>query len=113
MGWEIRNTFMEWEEEECDEEEEIHDVYPMEEAENGPSSLEFISTIKMFLGETKGEEKEGESNRYEVSWGELPRKGLYLLRHRIPKTRPYDPMIRPTLCKPMEKKRNGEATTES
>ena len=64
IGWEIRNTFIEWEEGTRSEEEEIYGAYlpwgeETEEGEDNQSSFEFGSTIKMFMEETKEEGKKG------------------------------------------------------
>ena len=56
----------------------------------GTSSLEISSAIKEFLKERQEDEEGTRRNSYEGSWGEIARKTLYILRNRIPKTRPYE-----------------------
>ena len=101
---ENQNAFIEWGNGADIEEEEMIEDYPLwEEEGDNQSSLDFSSALKFPLGEKEEEEKIRTSlrretflNRYEGSWGELARKVLVLLRHRIPKTIPYEPTIRPT-----------------
>ena len=36
------------------------------------------------------EERKGRTNRYEGTWEKLPHRVVYMIRHKIPKTRPKE-----------------------
>ena len=83
-GWEIKNTFIEWENGTDSEEEEMIGEYPLWGAEDDKRpSFDFRSTIKLFMGET---EEEGEIrtsfrhetflNRYKGTWERVATQGV-------------------------------------